>query len=389
MYPCTWVKQTKIFYRKVESGSTQSLCAVNHYKPFASPCASPLHGNRPLKEYYITATEENAHVRLDKFLADGLIISRNKVQEAIKNQLVIVNDHVVKANYVIQPDDQIHACMPIPIDLLLLIPENICLDIVYEDEAILVINKPVQMVVHPDETHRTGTLANALCYRYKHLPLKDNMPTRPGLVHRIDKNTSGLLVVAKTAASLASLSQQFYAHTVERTYYTLVWGSPVDDAAMIDIHIGKDKRNRQMISVFPDAGQGKRSITHYKVIQRLHNVTFLSCKLATGRTHQIRVHMKHIGHPVFGDTLYGGHLISSGQQYVSYKSFVNNCLKLMPHQALHAAVLGFIHPTTQESMVFEAPLPENFVKLLQKWSQYVSSRMHHVEKDQNLDSAIF
>lgn len=336
------------------------------------PSLAPLDPHASYKEYEVTATEEVCNYRIDKFLSETLHISRNKIQESIEKQLVTVNNHIVKCNYIVQSGDAIRASLLIPIDLDTLIPEDIALDLVYEDDHLLVINKPAQIVVHPDETYRTGTVANALFYRYKNLPLKDNIPTRPGLVHRIDKDTSGLLVVAKTAESLKSLASQFYDHTVDRTYYLLVWGNPKNDTGTIDVNVGRNNHHRKIISIFTDNQQGKRAVTHYQVVKRLHHVTLLTCKLETGRTHQIRVHMKHIGHPVFGDMLYGGNVIVSGQWYASYKAFVQNCLKIMPHQALHAASLGFQHPVTNEPMFFEAPLPENFVKLVNKWEKYVT-----------------
>ena len=322
-------------------------------------------------EYVVTVTKEQPHLRIDKFLSEVLQISRNKIQEAIANRWVSVNRQLIKSNYMVQPADEIVAHIPKPIDVLT--PEAIPLDIVYEDDHLLVVHKPAQMVVHPDTAHRTGTLAHALLYRYNHLPLKDNMPTRPGLVHRIDKNTSGLLVVAKTAESLAYLAKQFYNHTVTRAYYTLVWGNPQNETGTIDLNIGKDSYNHQKISAFPDNQQGKRAVTHYQVLKRLHHVSLVACRLETGRTHQIRVHMKHIGHPVFGDPQYGGDVIASGERYASYKAFVHNCFKLMPYQALHAAVLGFKHPVTEAALSFEAPLPENFVKLIEKWEKYLTS----------------
>lgn len=331
-----------------------------------------------LTEYAVTVTNEQAKLRIDKFLSEALQISRNKIQEAITGQSVTVNRQLIKPNYVVQPGDAIVAHIPTPIDIETVTPEEIPLDIVYEDDHLLVVHKPAQMAVHPDSAHRTGTLAHALLYRYKHLPLKDNMATRPGLVHRIDKNTSGLLVVAKTADSLADLARQFYNHTVTRTYYTLVWGTPQHETGTIHINVGKDSHNYQRIAAFPDNQQGKRAVTHYQVIKRLHHVSLVACRLETGRTHQIRVHMKHIGHPVFGDLQYGGNVIVSGQRYASYKAFVQNCFKLMPYQALHAAVLGFNHPITKVALSFEAPLPENFVKLIEKWEKYVTAHRHHV-----------
>lgn len=354
---------------------------MNHYKRSIAPSKCSFDASVSYKEYVISVPEAVCNGRIDKFLSDNLLISRNKIQEAIASSLVTVNKYIVKCNYVVQHQDEIVARVPIPIDIETLIPENIPLDVVYEDDQLLVVNKPPQMVVHPDETHRIGTLAHALVYHYKNLPLKDNMPTRPGLVHRIDKDTSGLLVVAKTEQSLASLASQFYNHTVERVYYTLVWGNPQNSSGTIAVHIGKNSHNQRMFSTFPDNQQGKRAVTHYQVIKRLHHVALVACRLETGRTHQIRVHMKHIGHPVFGDGLYGGYAIASGQRYVSYKAFVRNCFKLMPYQALHAASLGFKHPLTQESMLFEAALPENFIKLINKWEKYVAPKIGHVGQD--------
>lgn len=339
----------------------------------------------PLTEHLITVATEHANLRLDKFLSEVLQISRTKIQEAIAKQWVDVNRQLIKANYIVQPEDEIVARIPQPLDLANLTPEAIPLDIIYEDDHLAVVYKPAQMVVHPDTTHRTGTLAHALLYRYSHLPLKDNMPTRPGLVHRIDKNTSGLLVVAKTEKSLASLADQFYHHTVTRTYYALVWGNPENESGTINLNIGKDSHNHQKISVFPDNQQGKIAITHYEVIKRLHHVALVVCRLETGRTHQIRVHMKHIGHPIFGDPQYGGDVIVSGQRYASYKAFVHNCFKLMPYQALHAAVLGFNHPATGAPISFEAPLPENFLKLIEKWEKYATSSRFHVGQAKILD----
>ncbi|TDG95671.1 RluA family pseudouridine synthase [Cardinium endosymbiont of Culicoides punctatus] len=345
----------------------------NGFNPTSSYVLSDAHTT--YKEYCITVTEEICNRRIDKFLSEILHISRNKIQEAIERQLITANNHIIKGNYVVHVGDNIHAKLPVPIDMDVLIPEDIPLNLVYEDDHLLVINKPAQVVVHPDATYRIGTVANALCYRYQNLPLKDNMPTRPGLVHRIDKDTSGLLVIAKTAEGLKSLADQFYHHTVERTYYLLVWGSLTDDAGTIDVHIGRNSHDRKIILTFTDNQQGKRAVTHYQVMKRFHHVTLLTCKLETGRTHQIRVHMKHIGHPIFGDLLYGGNIIVSGQWHASYKAFVQNCFKIMPHQALHAATLGFQHPITNESMFFEAPLPENFVRLVHKWEKYMATRL--------------
>lgn len=343
----------------------------------------------PFTEHLITATNQGRNMRIDKFLSDTLAISRTKVQNALANGWVIVNEKRIKSNYIVQPSDMVVASIPQEVGLEMLTPEPIPLDIVYEDEHLLVVHKPAQMVVHPDTAHKTGTLAHALLYRYRDLPLKDDMASRPGLVHRIDKNTSGLLVVAKTVESLVGLSTQFYNHTVKRIYYTLVWGNPQNDAGTIDCNVGKNSHNHQKISVFPDHQQGKKAITHYKVIKRLHHVALVACKLETGRTHQIRVHMQHIGHPVFGDSQYGGDQIVSGQRYASYKAFVQNCFKCMPYHALHAAVLGFTHPITQMPLSFTADLPENFLEIIKKWEKYIhfSNNINHVTQHQTFDPA--
>ncbi|MGI2298883.1 RluA family pseudouridine synthase [Candidatus Cardinium hertigii] len=338
-----------------------------------------------LKPHLITVTNENCNLRIDKFLSDALHISRHKVQSAIAKEWVSINNQPIKSNYKVQPKDAIVAHIPTATEATNLTPEAIPLDIVYEDDHLLVVHKPAQMVVHPDTAHQTGTLAHALLHRYKNLPLKDDMPTRPGLVHRIDKDTSGLLVVAKTAESLAHLSRQFYNHTVKRIYHTLVWGTPENRCGTIDLNIGKSPRHHQKIVAFPDAQQGKRAVTHYQVIKPLHQVALVACRLETGRTHQIRVHMQQIGHPLFGDSKYGGDVIVKGQRYASYKAFIRNCFKIMPYQPLHAALLGFNHPVTGRPLFFEAPLPENFVKLIEKWEKYNTARMDHVAQDKTVD----
>ncbi|MGI2257192.1 RluA family pseudouridine synthase [Candidatus Cardinium hertigii] len=334
-----------------------------------------------LKTHLITVTSENCNLRIDKFLSDFLNISRHKVQLAIAHEWVSVNSQPIKSNYKVQPKDAILANIPTATEVATLTPEAIALDIVYEDDHLLVVHKPAQMVVHPDTAHQSGTLAHALLHRYKNLPLKDDMPTRPGLVHRIDKNTSGLLVVAKTAESLANLSRQFYNHTVKRIYHALVWGNPENGCGTIDLNIGKSRRHQKSLA-FPD---GKKAVTHYQVIKPLQQVALVACRLETGRTHQIRVHMQQIGHPVFGDPQYGGDAIVKGQRYASYKAFIRNCFKLMPYQALHAAVLGFNHPVTATPLSFEAPLPKNFVKLIEKWEKYNTARMDHVAQDKTFD----
>ncbi|AWN81491.1 RluA family pseudouridine synthase [Candidatus Cardinium hertigii] len=335
----------------------------------------------PYKLYRITVSEADAAIRIDKFLSDALQVSRNKIQEAIAHQCIAVNNKaILKANYLVQPQDTITASIFFPPHLDSLIPEDKALDIVYEDEDLLVVHKPARMVTHPDKTHQTGTLANALLHYYKHFPLKDQLPTRPGLVHRLDKGTSGLLVVAKSSASLLALEKQFYDHKVVRTYYALIWGNPKEDKGSIGVPLIKSSYKCQVAVNSPMVGKGKHAVTHYQVIERFHHVALVKCTLETGRTHQIRVHMQHIGHPLFGDPYYGGTRIVSGQQYASYKAFVHNCFKLMPHQALHAAVLGFTHPIKHSFLSFEAALPENFAKLIEKWKKYVAAAIGHHAK---------
>jgi 23S rRNA pseudouridine1911/1915/1917 synthase len=252
-----------------------------------------------------------------------------------------------------------------------IVPEPLSLDILYEDEALLIVNKPAGMVVHPAHNNWTGTLVNALVYHFAQLPTQPSNEGRPGLVHRIDKDTSGVIVVAKTEASMVALAKQFYDHSIERTYYALVWGEPTATTGTVDIHIGRSPKDRRVMTTFSDAATGKRAITYYQAIKKLRYVSLIKCNLATGRTHQIRIHMKYLGHPIFNDAAYGGNQILKGQRFSKYKAFVENCFKLMPRQALHAHSLGFIHPTTQQPICFEAPLPLDFQQVLNKWERYV------------------
>jgi 23S rRNA pseudouridine1911/1915/1917 synthase len=310
--------------------------------------------------------------RIDRFLIDRLPnTSRNKIQLAIDNQFILVNGNLTKANYKIRPHDKIQIVLPNPPRNNELIPENIPLDIVYEDEALMVVHKPAGMVVHPGHNNWTGTLVNALIYHFDNLPTAPNNIGRPGLVHRIDKDTSGLLVVAKTEASLIALAKQFYDHSIVRTYYALVWGEPDTEAGTIDINLDRSLQDRRIVAPYVNPEKGKRAITHYQVIERLRYVSLVKCTLETGRTHQIRAHMKHIGHPIFADAAYGGHEIVKGEQFSKYKTFVENCFQIMPRQALHASSLGFVHPSTQEHMYFEAPLPTDFQTVLNRWTKYV------------------
>ncbi len=322
--------------------------------------------------YQIKADPKQSLLRVDKFLMDRLPnVSRNKVQEAIRQQYVKVNGHPIKPNYKIRPADEIIIALPEPPRDTEVVPENIPLQIVYEDEEVLVVNKEAGMVVHPAYNNWTGTLVNALAYHFQQLPTMAGNEGRPGLVHRIDKDTSGLLVIAKTELAMNSLAKQFFDHSIERTYIALVWGEPEVEKATIDVHLGRSPRDRRVTVAFPQGDIGRNAITHYEVVQYLRYVSLIRCKLETGRTHQIRAHLKYIGHPLFNDALYGGDQILKGTKFSKYKSFVENCFKLMPRQALHARSLGFNHPVSKEFMQFEAELPEDFRAVLEKWEKYV------------------
>jgi 23S rRNA pseudouridine1911/1915/1917 synthase len=264
--------------------------------------------------------------------------------------------------------------MDYPKHELKIIPENIPLNIVYEDDQLIVINKPAGLVVHPGHGNYTGTLVNALAWYFKDLPLFNTTDPRPGLVHRIDKDTSGLLVVAKTELAKTSLAMQFFDKTTERKYLALVWGSVKDDSGTITGNIGRSPKNRQIFMVFPEGDHGKHAVTHYKVLRRIGYVTLVECQLETGRTHQIRVHMKYINHPIFNDANYGGDEILRGTTFSKYRQFVMNCFKILPRQALHAKTLGFIHPVTKEKMLFDSELPEDMATAIEKWENYISNR---------------
>jgi 23S rRNA pseudouridine1911/1915/1917 synthase len=308
-------------------------------------------------------------LRIDKFLMDRISsTSRNRIQVAIENGFIIVNDHQTKSNYRVRPYDIIKVVLPTPPCLRTVDPENITLEIKYEDDELLVVNKPSGMVVHPGHNNWTNTLANALVYHFNNLPNKNNVEGRPGLVHRIDKGTSGLLVVAKTETSMTFLAKQFYDHTIDRSYVALVWGTPNETTGTINANLTKSIEDRRVVTTtYKDVG--KTAITHYRVLYSYKHVSLIQCKLETGRTHQIRAHMQHIGHPIFGDTTYGGDKILRGQLSTKYKAFVDNCLVLMPDQALHAQSLGFMHPTLGTKMMFEAELPFNFQELIGKWER--------------------
>jgi 23S rRNA pseudouridine1911/1915/1917 synthase len=310
-------------------------------------------------------------LRIDKYLMNFIEnVTRNKIQAAAKDGSIFVNDVPVKSNYKVKPNDLISVKFEHPPHENLLVAEDIPIDVVYEDDDLLVVNKPAGMVVHPGHGNYSGTLINALIFHFENLP--NNSSDRPGLVHRIDKDTSGLLVVAKTELAMAHLSSQFAKKTSEREYVALVWGNMDDDEGTIDGHIGRHPKNRLQNTVYEgeNIDKGKSAVTHYKVIERLGYVTLVTCKLETGRTHQIRVHMKHIGHTLFNDSRYGGQRILKGTTFTKYKQFVDNCFKILPRQALHAKTLGFEHPTTGEFMRFQSEVPEDIAECIEKWRHY-------------------
>lgn len=315
-------------------------------------------------------------IRVDKYLATHLEnTSRHRIQLAIKQEYIRVNDIVVKANYVVKPGDVITLVMPYERHEYEIRPENIPLDIVYEDGDLLVINKPAGLVVHPGHGHFSGTLVNALAW---HLGMegKDASDERLGiLVHRIDKDTSGLLVVAKNDEAQLGLAKQFFDHTIERRYVAIVWGNLKEDEGTIVGNIGRDPNDRLRFRVFEDGQNGKHAVTHYRVLERFGYVTVVECRLETGRTHQIRVHFNHIGHPLFNDERYGGNQIKEGTIYSKYRQFIQNCFDILPRQALHARTLGFVHPLTGTHLSFESPLPEDMASLIEKWRKYTAAGM--------------
>lgn len=315
-------------------------------------------------------------MRIDKFLLDRIPnTSRNKIQNAAKDGNIIVNNEKVKPNYKVKPGDEISIVMPYPVREIELIPEDIPLDIIYEDDTVIVVNKPADLVVHPSYGHYSGTLVNALLYHFEQLPSKtEDFFGRPGLVHRLDKHTTGLLVIAKTEHALTHLSKQFFDRTTERRYNALVWGDFEEEEGTVTGNLGRSLKNRKLMTVFPDGEYGKHAVTHYKVLKRFGYVTLIECKLETGRTHQIRAHMKYIGHPLFNDLEYGGDRILKGTTFTKYKQFVKNGFSLLEGQALHAKTLGFEHPKTGEFLRFDSELPIHFQQVLEKWEVYISTR---------------
>jgi 23S rRNA pseudouridine1911/1915/1917 synthase len=324
------------------------------------------------EHYRIVADLRQALIRIDKFLMDRLPnVTRTKIQAGIHDGFVLVNEKGIKPNYKVHPGDVITVSFPEPPRDTTILPENIPLNIVYEDEHLLVINKEPGMVVHPAYQNWSGTLVNALTYHFSQLPQMPGNDGRPGLVHRIDKDTSGLLVIAKDEVSMTGLAKQFFDHTIERKYYALVWGVPDPPTGTINVNVGRSLKDRRLTVAFPAGDMGRHAITHYKVLQDLRYVSLIECKLETGRTHQIRAHMKYLGHPLFNDAMYGGDAVMKGTTFSKYKQFVENCFKVIPRQALHAKTLGFVHPVKKTFLQFDSELPPDFTAVLEKWENYV------------------
>ncbi|MDL2312798.1 RluA family pseudouridine synthase [Bacteroidales bacterium OttesenSCG-928-B11] len=310
-------------------------------------------------------------LRIDKYLMNLIPnTSRNKIQQATKAGCILVNDKPEKQNYRVKPLDVISVLLPNPPREIEIIAEDIPLLVPYEDDDLIIINKEPGLVVHPAYGNYTGTLVNALTYRFQDQKTKEGDPVRPLLVHRIDKNTSGIMIVAKSELAQMNLAKNFFDHTIDRKYWALVWGDFKEDEGTIEGNIGRNPKDRLVMTVFPDGENGKHAVTHYKVIERFGYVTLIECQLETGRTHQIRVHLKYIGHPLFNDATYGGDMILKGTTFTKYKQFIKNCFQLIPRQALHAKSLGFNHPATGEYKLFDSDLPSDFSAVLEKWRHY-------------------
>jgi 23S rRNA pseudouridine1911/1915/1917 synthase len=324
------------------------------------------------EHYRVVADAGQSLVRIDKFLMDRIPnATRTKIQNGIHDGFVKVNDKNIKPNYKVHPNDVIVVSLPEPPRDTDVKPENIPLNIVYEDEHLLVVNKAAGMVVHPAYQNWSGTLVNALAYHFQNLPQMPGNEGRPGLVHRIDKDTSGLLVIAKTELAITSLAKQFFDHSIERTYNAIVWGIPEPTEGRIDVNVGRSLKDRRVTVAFPKGDFGRNAITNYKLLKDLRYVSLIECKLETGRTHQIRAHMKYLGNPIFNDEMYGGSEIIKGTVFTKYKQFVDNCFKIIPRQALHAKTVGFIHPATQKFIQFDSELPKDFQEVIEKWDHYV------------------
>ncbi len=319
------------------------------------------------EHYRYVADKGQKPLRIDKYLMNMMEgVTRNKIQNAAKAGNILVNDTKVKPNYKVRPNDVVSIVLSFPPRKIEIHPEDIPLDIVYEDDDLMVINKSPNMVVHPGYGNYTGTLLNALKFHFE----KTGQDVEPYLVHRIDKDTSGLLLVAKNELAQSKLANQFFEHTIERKYHALVWGDFDEDSGTITGAIGRYEKDRRIMTVIPDNSRGKEAITHYKVLERFTYVTLVECELETGRTHQIRAHMKYLRHPLFNDATYGGNEVLRGTTFSKYKQFVSNCFKAIPRQALHAKSLGFIHPTTSEHLFFDSGLPADFAEAVEKWRNY-------------------
>ena len=324
-------------------------------------------------------------IRIDKFVTDRMVkVSRSRVQNAIHAGNILVNNEPVKPNYkVVAGDEVVLMVADEPRDFEI-IPENIPLEIVFEDDDILIINKQPGLVVHPGVGNYTGTLVHALCYYFQgqRLPIKDGHEHyQPGLVHRIDKDTSGLMVIAKTDMAMQSLSKQFYNHTVKRTYNAIVWGQPDPADGTVTAHVGRDPYDSLKYRTFPEGDYGKHAVTHFKTLEPMYYISLIECRLETGRTHQIRVHMRSIGHPLFNDDRYGGSEVLKGTIFTKYKEFVHNCFKLIPRQSLHAKTLGFVHPRTGEEVFFDSELPNDFKQVMAKWRVYLNARKGQIQQE--------
>lgn len=326
------------------------------------------------EHFAITVDKGQSLLRIDKFLMLRIEnASRSKIQNAIDAENVLVNGKTIKASYRIKPLDQISIVLPHPPRDTEVYPQDIPINIIYEDDDLLLVNKEAGMVVHPGYGNWDGTLVNALVFHFKQLPQLPGNDNRPGLVHRIDKDTSGLLLISKNEKAMTLLAKQFYDHSITRKYLALVWGDLQEDGTVTG-YIGRSAKDRKVMDVYDDEADGKWSVTHYKVLERFNYVTLISCELETGRTHQIRAHMKHIGHPLFNDAPYGGDKIRKGTLFAKYKQFVENCFQIIPRQSLHAQTLGFIHPTKKESVHFQSELPQDFTDVLEKWRTYLKNQ---------------
>jgi 23S rRNA pseudouridine1911/1915/1917 synthase len=335
----------------------------------------PVDSQELFEHHRFIADPGQSLLRIDKFLSDRLMnASRTRIQNAANAGNILVNNITVKPSYKVKPGDIVQVVLPTPPRDIEIIAENIPLNIIYEDDDVLVVNKQPGMVVHPAYGNYTGTLVNALMWHFRDLPLFNTGESRPGLVHRLDKNTSGILVIAKNEFSLNRLSKQFFDRTTDRRYHALVWGLPDPPEGTITGNVGRSIKDRKVMQVFSDDNEGKTAITHYRVIEDLGYISLIECKLETGRTHQIRVHLSHIRHPLFNDAEYGGDQILKGTTFTKYQQFIRNCFKILPRQALHAKSLAFDHPVTRKRLSFDSNLPDDMTQVIEKWRKYIAGR---------------